>query len=105
MANLSPESVKILEECCSYRIPALILNPELDLVFHANFVTASEDTVTFHLMNDVARWLKTSRLFISFSYNGACCAFFAVILECQDKSSLSSPGLKLRLSSKTFSVS
>ena len=104
MASLSPGNDIILDDCCSNRIPALILNPELDLVFHAHFVSASEDTVAFHLMNDVARWLKASRLFISFSYNGSCCAFFAVILECQDKSSLSSPGLKLRLSSKIIGI-
>ena len=104
MANLNPGIVTILKECCSYRVPALILNPELGLVFHSYFFEVSKDSVTLNLINNIGRWLKTPRLFISFSHNGNCCAFFAEIMEYQDKSSLYSPALKLKLSSKIIGM-
>ena len=106
----SPSSgiAAVLEECCSYRAPALILTPTLNLVFHAHFVEVSKDSITLNLVNNVVNdadlWHTAPRLFISFSHNGNCCAFFAEVLEYQDKDTVSSPALKLKVSSKLIGM-
>jgi hypothetical protein len=106
--SLNPGIVAILEECSSYRTPALILNPKLNLVFHAHFVEVSKDSITVNLANNVVNdadlWLKIPRLFISFSHNGNCCAFFAEVMEYRDKSTVLSPALKLKVSSKIIGM-
>jgi hypothetical protein len=104
MDTLEPGTIAILHECCSYRAPAIILNPESDLICSARFASISQNSITLHLSAEASRFLEASRFFISFSHNGNCCAFFSTVLEYQTASHLSPPSVTFQLSGKIIGL-
>jgi hypothetical protein len=104
MGTIEPGTIAILHDCCTYRAPAIILNPESDLICNARFSSISPDAITLHLLEEASHFLKASRFFISFSHNGNCCAFFATVLEYQTASHLSPPSVTFQLSSKIIGL-
>ena len=81
MDGLDSGAALMLHECCFYKVPALVLDPESDLVWQARFESISKESVTLHLFEESNRSFEPSRLFVSFY--GNCCSFFATVLEYQ----------------------
>ncbi|MBN2320092.1 MAG: PilZ domain-containing protein [Acidobacteria bacterium] len=104
MITITPEMMALFRECCSFKASALILNPETNFVCHAHFASVSQDSVTFHLINRVRQLLKAPRLFISFSQNGICNAFFAAIVEYKDNLPLSPESISVQLATKIYGM-
>ena len=104
MVTLQPDTISILRGCCSYRAPAIILDPELDLIWQARFESVSQESFTLFLLEKTSNSLKASRYFISFAYNGLCCAFFTGILEYQSDPHSPVSSLTLQLPSKIIGM-
>lgn len=100
MIILEPGAISVLHECCSKKTPAIILDPESDLFWHARFESLSEESFTLCLLQKTNNSLKAPRFFITFAHRGFCCAFFAKVLEYRSDPSLSSSSLILQLPSK-----
>ena len=104
MGALKPEMIALFHNCCLNRAPALVLNPESDSICHARFAAVSYDSVILHLMDQVCNLIENSRLFVSFSQNGNCCAFFATMEEYKDQSILSPASLSLKPSTRIIGM-
>jgi len=104
MVLLEPDMAEVIRERCSYGAPAIILNPESGVVCHARFASISDDSIGFHLLEDVRDFPKMKSYLISFSHGGNCCAFFAAILEYKRIPLTAAPYLSLKMSSRIFGV-
>lgn len=98
------DTTAVIRDCCSYGAPAIILNPESGVVCHARFASTSDDSIGFHLLEDVREFPKMKSYLISFSHGGNCWAFFAAILEYKRIPLTAAPYLTLKMSSGIFGV-
>lgn len=98
------DTLSRLHECCTYRVPALILDPRSDLIWHARLEAVSLESVTLGLFDETHNFLKSPRYFISFTHNGICCAFSAKVLGYQSNRPPSFSSLTLELPSKIIDM-
>jgi hypothetical protein len=98
------DTLSRLHECCTYRVPALILDPYSDSIWHARLETVSLETVTLGLFEETHNFLKSPRYYISFTHNGLCCAFSAKVLGYQSNTPPSFSSLTLELPGKIIDM-
>ena len=72
-----PNLIEIIQECCGYRAPAIILNVESALFYcHSRLTSVNSKSVTLELMDQLPVLPIGCRCCVSFNHRGKSQAFF-----------------------------
>jgi c-di-GMP-binding flagellar brake protein YcgR len=84
------DSLKILQDCSTYKAPALIFNTEAGIYCHARIQVASKENIILELLGPLALLPENSLCCVSFRHQGRSLAFLSKVKE---YSRLPSPGI------------
>ena len=86
----------IMEECCSFHVPAVLISPDTNTIFQARFASVADGIISFDVLQDEGTVLKSlSTCCVSYFREGRAYLFLSVVQGYRHLQSTDRPRLDL----------